>query len=133
MDDTLRLLVDAWSQCRPAEGVEERVAEDAERGPEHLVRILQALEISAQQTGGTLTRAIEQLNDADDAVGALHHMVELIHDAGAPAALSMARQLDARTRSRVLALLRFYWQSPRRSLERPLQGSEPRQRNLWRS
>jgi len=132
VDDTVTLLVDAWSRHRPAEHVEKRVAEDEEHGPEHLVRILHALELSARQTGGTLSRATEQLT-ADDGGGELHHMVELIHDAGALAAVSMARELDQHTRRRMLELLRFYWQSPTRNLTRPLKETEPRRRNLWRS
>jgi hypothetical protein len=57
-------------------------------------------------------------------------MWELIHDAGAFTAVSMARGLDTHTRGRMLDLLRFHWQSPGRNLTRPLKEAEPRHRHL---
>lgn len=133
VDDALAQLVDSWNRLRPAAHLEQRVAEDAERGPEHLVRIVQALELSARQTGGSLSEVTEQLTAGKDSDGALHHMVELMQHGGASAAVAVARQLDSNGRSQVLARLRSLWQAPMRHLSRPLDERPPQQRAFWRA
>ncbi|EST28380.1 hypothetical protein N566_22785 [Streptomycetaceae bacterium MP113-05] len=133
-DAALTQLTDAWSRLRPADDLERRVAEDAEYGPVHLVRLVSALDVGARQTGGTLANVTEQLTATEAGGGALHHLLELLHHGGALAAIAAARDLDAPTRGRVLAVLRPYWQAPMRSLARPLETAPPRRgRAHWRS
>lgn len=133
VDDALAQLVDSWSLLRPVEQLERRVAEDEEHGPEHLVRILQALEFSARQTGGSLAEVTGQYGAAEEGDGALHHMVELMQHGGASAAVGVARQLDSAGRRRVLVLLRAFWQAPMSYLSRPLHEARPRHGRLWRT
>ncbi|MDT0382119.1 hypothetical protein RM572_25490 [Streptomyces sp. DSM 42041] len=133
-DTALAELVDAWNRLRPADALERRVAEDDDHGPENLIRLVRALDQSARRTGGTLVHATDQLPGAETGAGALHHLLELLHHSGASAAVSAARALDAPTRGRILAVLRAFWQTPMKSLGRPLNdASSAFRRAPWRS
>jgi hypothetical protein len=131
--DSLAQLIDSWNRLRPAEHLEKRVAEDTKGGPQNLVRIVQALELAARRTGGSLSKVTEQVGAAETAHGALHHMVELMQHGGASSAVAVARQLEIADRRQVLALLRSFWQAPTGYLVRPLHDMRTRQHNLWRA
>jgi hypothetical protein len=133
-DAALAQLVDAWSRLRAADELERHVAEDAEHGAENLIRLVRALDQSARQTGGTLANVTDLLPDAATGAGALHHLLELLHHSGVPAAVAAARELDAPTRGHILRVLRSFWQTPMKSLGRPLNDAPPAYRRTpWRS
>jgi hypothetical protein len=132
----LARLLDAWYRSASASSAPEaparEVAEDADDGPVHLARLVAALETSARATGGSLARISDTPAVTRECGGALHHLIEVLHDSGLRAATAVARDLDPPTRLRVLSALRPYWQSPLRALSTPMRDAQLRSPGpLW--
>lgn len=120
----LAALLAAWNGTDdaplPVAEAERRVAEEAEDGAVHLVRLLAAMDVAARRTGGTLAHLADSPAVTAACRGVLHHLVELLQVSGLRAATAAARELDAAARLMVLTALRPYWQAPLRVLSEPL-------------
>jgi len=134
----LAQLLAAWSSTSDASPTAEEharlLAENEQDGPIHLVRIVAAIESAARQTGGSLARITDTAAVTDTCGGALHHLVEVLHDGGLRAATAAARSLDVHTRLLVLSALRPRWQAPLRAISKGIHDKDVMpQIGPWRS
>lgn len=118
----LRRLLTSWSVPGGTwdEELLRAVADDAEDGPIHLVRLLAALESAARETGGSLSRVTDTPAVVGICGGALHHLVEVMNSSGPRAATATARRLGAESRRRAVTALAPQWQAALRALSVPL-------------